>query len=61
MGLFRTLVISAAIYGAYKFLTETDDLGRTRLDEIKEQVPELLDKAKSVKNDLQGRNPLEGA
>ena len=52
MGLFKTIVISAAIYGAYKFLTETDELGRTRLDEIKEQVPELIGKARAIKEDL---------
>jgi len=52
MGLFKTIVISAAIYGAYKFFTETDALGRTRLDEIKEQVPELIGKARAIKEDL---------
>lgn len=52
MGILKTIVISAAIYGAYKFLTEKDNLGRTRLDEIKEQTPEWLEKAKTVKQDL---------
>jgi hypothetical protein len=52
MGLLRTIVISAAIYGAYKFLTEEDVLGRTRLDDIKEQAPEWIEKVKSVKDDL---------
>ncbi|CAM4066586.1 hypothetical protein SAMN06265348_102215 [Pedobacter westerhofensis] len=53
MGLFKTLLYSAAIYGAYKFLTEQDAIGRTRLDEIKDKVPQLLDEAKSIKDGLQ--------
>jgi len=58
MGLFKTIFISAAIYGAYKFLTEQDALGRTRLDEIKEKAPEWLDKATGVKDDLkEGKIP----
>jgi hypothetical protein len=58
MGLFKTIVISAAVYGAYKFLTEADHLGRTRLDKIKEQAPEWLETAKEVKKDLNaGRLP----
>lgn len=60
MGLFKTLVISAAIYGAYKFLTEQDEFGRTKLDEIKEQAPEWLEKAKGIKDDLQAGQVPEG-
>lgn len=52
MGLFKTIVVGAAIYGVYKFLTEQDDFGRTRLDALKEDVPDFLDKAKVVKNDI---------
>ncbi|SDZ82327.1 hypothetical protein [Pedobacter hartonius] len=58
MGLFKTIFISAAIYGAYKFLTEPDVLGNTRLDKIKEQMPELIEKAKLAKEDIwAGRMP----
>lgn len=52
MGLLKTIVIGAAIYGAYKFFTEEDDFGRTRLDALKEDVPDFLGKAKSIKDDL---------
>lgn len=59
MGLFKTIVVTAAIYGIYKFLTEPDVLGRTRLDDIKERVPELVEKAIIAKEDIQaGRLPL---
>ena len=61
MGIFKTIVISAAIYGAYKFLTEADDFGKTKLDEIKEKAPEWIEKAKAVREDLQaGQFPLGG-
>jgi len=60
MGLFKTIFVSAAIYGAYKFLTEQDALGRTRLDQIKEQAPEWLDKAKVVKDDLESGKIPDG-
>jgi uncharacterized membrane protein (DUF106 family) len=52
MGIIRTIVISAAIYGAYKFLTEEDTFGKSRLDSIKEQAPEWVEKAKSIKEEL---------
>jgi hypothetical protein len=54
MGLFKTLLYSAAAYGVYKFLTEQDAIGRSRLDEIKEQVPHLVEEAKTIKDGLQG-------
>ncbi|MET1054351.1 MAG: YtxH domain-containing protein [Pedobacter sp.] len=58
MGLFKTIIVSAAVYGVYKFLTEPDVLGKTRLEEIREKVPELIDKAKIAKEDIQsGRLP----
>ncbi len=56
MGLFRTAVIGAAIYGAYKYLTKPDELtGKTIVDDIKEKAPEWIDKAKSFKDDLENK------
>lgn len=60
MGIFKAVVISAAIYGAYKFLTERNEFGMTRLDEIKEKAPQLLDKAKAAAEDLKSGNLPEG-
>lgn len=60
MGLFKTIVIGAAVYGTYKFFTEKDSLGKTRLDDLKEQAPEWLEKIQVMKDDLKaGRVPEE--
>lgn len=54
MGLFRTALIGAAIYSAYKYITKPDDItGRTVVDDLKEKVPEWIEKAKAYKEDLQ--------
>ena len=56
MGLFRTALIGAAIYGAYKYITKPDELtGRTIADDIKEKAPEWMDKAKAFKDDLENK------
>ena len=52
MGLLRTALIGAAVYGAVKYLTKKDNLGRSKFDDIKEQAPEWIEKAKSLANDL---------
>lgn len=52
MGLFKTALIGAAVYGAVKYLTKKDALGISKLDEIKEKAPEWLEKAKAVTSDL---------
>lgn len=46
MGLLKTALISAAIYGAVKYLTKKDALGRSKFDDIKEQAPEWLERAR---------------
>ncbi len=56
MGLLKTALIGAAVYGAVKYLTKKDNLGLSKLDEIKEQLPEWLEKAKSNFNELQTEN-----
>jgi hypothetical protein len=52
MGLLKTALIGAVVYGAVKYLTQKDNLGRSKFDDIKEQAPEWLEKAKSAINDL---------
>ncbi|MGF1924633.1 MAG: YtxH domain-containing protein [Bacteroidia bacterium] len=54
MGLFKTALIGAAVYGAVKYLTKKDALGRTKMDDIKEQAPEWIEKAKATVNDFKG-------
>ena len=48
MGLLKTALIGAAVYGAVKYLTKKDALGNSKMDEIKEKAPEWLEKAKAV-------------
>jgi hypothetical protein len=51
MGLLKTALIGAAVYGAVKYLTKKDALGNTKMDEIKQKAPEWLEKAKAVTAD----------
>ncbi len=45
MGLLKTAVIGAAIYGAYKYATQRDETGKTRFDNWKEEAPKWKKKA----------------
>jgi len=56
MGLLKTALIGAAVYGAVKYLTKKDELGRSKMDDIKEQAPEWLEKAKATVNDLKAES-----
>lgn len=55
MGLLKTALIGAAVYAAVKYVTKKDITGRSIVDDIKEKAPEWMDKAKNIKDDLQGR------
>lgn len=53
MGILRTALIGAAIYGAVKYLTKKDELtGKSVVDDIKEQAPEWLEKAKGYGDEI---------
>jgi len=52
MGLLKTALIGAAIYGAIKYVTKKDINGRSIVDDLKEKAPEWADKAKRFKEDL---------
>ncbi|MGV3546836.1 MAG: YtxH domain-containing protein [Pedobacter sp.] len=53
MGFIKNALIGIAIYKAFEYLTKPDAFGRTKIDEIKEKAPEWIDRAKSIKEDLQ--------
>lgn len=56
MGIIRTALIGAAIYGAVKYLTKKDELtGRSMVDDIKDQAPEWLEKVKGYKEGFSER------
>jgi hypothetical protein len=53
MGLLKTALIGAAIYGAFKYLTKKDELtGRSTLDDLKDQAPEWIEKLKGYSDEL---------
>ncbi|MFN0254349.1 YtxH domain-containing protein [Pedobacter ureilyticus] len=52
MGIIKTALIGAAVYGAVQYLTKKDALGRSRMDKIREKAPELLEKAKLAASDI---------
>ncbi len=52
MGLFKTALIGAAVYGAIKYVTKKDASGRSVVDNIKEKAPEWMEKARNVKDEL---------
>ncbi len=53
MGLLKTALIGAAVYGAIKYITKKDETGRSIVDDLKERAPEWMDKAKGFKSDMQ--------
>lgn len=52
MGLFRTALIGAAVYGIVKYVTKKDVNGKSVVDDIKEKAPEWVEKAKNLKDEL---------
>ena len=53
MGFIKNALIGIAIYKTVQYLTKPDVFGRTKIDELKEKAPEWINKAKSIKEDLQ--------
>ncbi|KLT64306.1 hypothetical protein [Pedobacter sp. BMA] len=52
MGFIRNAIIGIAIFEGIKYLTKKDVLGTSNFEKIKEQVPEYIEKAKAVTEDL---------
>lgn len=53
MGLLKTALIGAAVYGAVKYLTKKDELtGKSIVDDWKEKAPEWMDKAKGYQEEF---------
>lgn len=53
MGFIKNALIGIALYEAVKYLTRQDEFGKTKFDELKEQAPEWIDKAKAIKEEFQ--------
>lgn len=52
MGLLKTAILGAAVYGAIKYITKKDLSGRSIADDIREKAPEWIEKAKNLKDDF---------
>ncbi|WP_219223506.1 YtxH domain-containing protein [Pedobacter antarcticus] len=55
MGLLKTALIGAAVYGAIKYITKKDHTGRSIVDDLQDKAPEWVDKAKRFKDDLDAK------
>lgn len=53
MGILKTALIGAAVYGAIKYLTKKDITGRSVVDDIKDKAPEWMEKVKNIKSEFQ--------
>lgn len=53
MGLFRTILLGAAAYGAYKYATKKDANGRSMVDDIKDRAPEWKEKIMNFKDNME--------
>lgn len=53
MGLLKTALIGAAVYGAIKYVTKKDVNGKSVIDDLQEKAPEWIDKAKRFKEDME--------
>jgi hypothetical protein len=52
MGLLKTAIIGAAVYGAIKYVTKKDINGKSLVDDLKENAPKWADEAKRMKDDF---------
>lgn len=50
MGLFKNLLIGAAVVAGVNYITKKRPDGKSMVDDIKEKAPEWMDKAKEFGN-----------
>ncbi|WP_017256924.1 hypothetical protein [Pedobacter arcticus] len=51
MKLLKLIALGAAVSYGYNYLTKRNESGRSKLDEIKENGPEWIEKEKKMAND----------
>ncbi|MBC7653332.1 MAG: YtxH domain-containing protein [Oligoflexus sp.] len=51
MKLFNLIALGAAAAYGYNYITKKDALGKSKLDNIKENAPDWIDKAKKMGKD----------
>jgi len=52
MGLLKTAIIGAAVYGVIKYVTKKDINGKSIVDDLKENAPKWAEEAKRMKDDF---------
>jgi hypothetical protein len=52
MGLLKTAIIGAAVYGVIKYVTKKDVNGRSIVDDLRENAPKWAEDAKRVKDEF---------
>jgi hypothetical protein len=52
MGLLKTAIIGAAVYGVIKYVTKKDVNGRSIVDDLRENAPKWAEDAKRVKDEV---------
>ncbi|GAA4807512.1 hypothetical protein GCM10023231_40900 [Olivibacter ginsenosidimutans] len=52
MGLFKTALLGAAVYGAYKLATKKDENGKSMVDNVKAKAPEWKGKITRIKESI---------
>ncbi|MFC3559223.1 YtxH domain-containing protein [Pedobacter jamesrossensis] len=56
MGLLKTAILGAAVYAAVKYITKKDVItGKSIVDDLSDQAPEWIDKAKAFGQDIKNR------
>jgi len=56
MGLLKTAILGAAVYAGFKYVTKKDPItGKSIVDDIKDQAPEWMEKAKGYKREFETR------
>lgn len=55
MGLFRYLVLGAAVAAGVSYATRKREDGRSLMDDLSEKAPEWMDKAKQYADQLKGQ------
>ena len=51
MKLFKLIALGAAVSYGYNYLTKRDETGKSKLDQLKENGPEWIEKGKKMAND----------
>ncbi|MET4083960.1 hypothetical protein ABIB40_003933 [Pedobacter sp. UYP30] len=61
MGLIKNALLGFALYKGVQYLINKNGFGKSKLDELKDNAPKVIDKAKNLKDNLLGTQTFKGA